>query len=62
MTVSGDGGNHTAREETPAPRLLRLQDELACATSHDGRKLMAVNHLVDERGCSAMLKQPRTNG
>ena len=36
--------------------------EFAYTTGYDSRGRVSVNHLVDERGCSAMLKQPERRG
>ena len=36
--------------------------EYAYRAGYDSNGRVSVNRLVDERGCSAMLKQPRTNG
>ncbi|MDE2683202.1 MAG: helix-turn-helix domain-containing protein [Chloroflexota bacterium] len=33
--------------------------EFAYTTGYDGRGRVSVNHVVDDRGCSAMLKQPQ---
>lgn len=35
----------------------RAEIEYAYTTGYDGRSRFSVNHLVDERGCGAMLKQ-----
>ena len=36
--------------------------EFAYTTGYDSRGRVSVNHIVDERDCSTMLKQPRSNG
>ena len=36
--------------------------EFAYTTGYDSRGRVSVNHLVDERGCSAMLKRPESDG
>ena len=36
--------------------------EFAYTTGYDSRGRVSVNHIVDERGCSALLKGPETEG
>ena len=68
VVVKGDGGPHSGRTQGGGTvriggRVLRgAEDEYAYTTGYDSRGGVSVNHIVDERGYSAMLKQPEPDG
>ncbi len=64
VVVQGAGGPHSG--STPGGGTVRTggrvpwgaEVEYAYTTGYDSRGRLSVNHIVDERGCSALLKQP----
>ena len=57
---NGKSGDGTIRTGGRVP--WGAEVEFAYTTGYDSRGRVSVNHIVDERGCSAMLRQPRTTG
>ena len=57
---NGKPGDGTIRVGGRAP--WGAEVEYAYSTGYDGHGRVSVNHIVDERGCAAMLKQGKPEG
>ena len=68
MVIKGAGGPRACGN--PGDGTIRVggrvpwgaEVEFAYTTGYDSHERVSVNHVVDERGCSAMLKQPKRDG
>ncbi len=58
VVVKGAGGPGADTIRTGGRVPWGAEVEFAYTTGYDSRGRVSVNHIVDERGCSAMLKQP----
>ena len=58
VVVRGAGGPGSGTIRTGGRVPWGAEVEFAYTTGYDSRGRMSVNHIIDERGCSALLKQP----
>ena len=62
VVVKGAGGPGKGTIRTGGRVPWGAEVEFAYTTGYDSRGRVSVNHIVDERGCSAMLTKPGPNG
>ena len=62
VVVKGAGGPGSGTIRTGGRVPWGAEVEFAYTTGYDSHGQVSVNHIVDERGCSAMLKQPEPDG
>ena len=62
VVVRGAGGPGNGTIRTGGRVLWGAEVEFAYTTGYDSHGQVSVNHVVDERGCSALLEKPKRDG